>query len=195
MVVTGKSAAQMIAQGVAYIPEDRMRVGAALGLSISDNLIMKQFRQPPLSRGLLLRMRDVSEFAQKLIAAFQVRAAGVHVDIATLSGGNIQKVILARELNPTPALLVAMQPTRGLDIGAADNVRRKLLECCAGGSAILLVSEDLDELFAICHRIAVLHDGELMGIVNASQLDVDQFGLMMAGALKLEVGPMNDKEA
>ena len=183
--IAGKSAEQIIAQGVAYIPEDRMRVGSALGLSVSDNLIMKQFRQPALSRGGMLRLHAIGEFARRLIAAFEVRPASTQSEIGTLSGGNIQKVILAREISANPVVIVAMQPTRGLDIGAAEAIRRRLIACAEQGSAILLISEDLDELFAVCHRIAVIHAGEWMGIVDAQHADVDQFGLMMAGALKL----------
>ena len=183
--VTNQPPKAMIARGVSYIPEDRLSVGSVGGLSVSDNLILKRYRRAPLSRGPLLRFRAIRDFVLRLIAQFGVMAASAEAAVGSLSGGNVQKVILAREISADPDVILAVHPTRGLDVGAAETVRRLLLEQQARGAAILLISEDLDELMDLCNRIAVMHEGEMVGVLDASQTDVDRLGLMMAGALRL----------
>jgi simple sugar transport system ATP-binding protein len=165
-----------------------MGVGLARNLPVSDNLIMKGYRRPPLSSGPFLVRNAISDFAGRLIRAFQIATPSLSTPVRMLSGGNLQKTILAREITagedlaPDQAtLLVAVHPTRGLDVGATESVQRTLLEQRARGTAILLISEDLDELLALSDRIAVMYEGEIMGVVDAAGADVAQLGLMMAG--------------
>ncbi len=180
-----------IRAGVSHIPGDRLGVGLAGNLPVSDNLIMKAFRGQPISSGPFIGKNAIVNFAQSLIKQFQVLTPSHETPARMLSGGNQQKAILAREITAgeelsrdEPSLLVAVHPTRGLDVGATEGVRKMLLEQRAGGVAILLVSEDLDELIALSDRIAVLHGGEVMGIVDSRQADIDELGLMMAGERK-----------
>ena len=165
-------------------------MGLAGNLPVSDNLIMKAFRRPPLSLGLLLSKPAVAHFSERLIKAFDILTPNRETPARNLSGGNQQKAILAREISTGEehgdagaTVLVAVQPTRGLDVGATESVRRALLEQRARGSAILLVSEDLDELLALSDRIAVMHAGRIMGVVTGSETSLEEVGLMMAGEM------------
>jgi simple sugar transport system ATP-binding protein len=139
--VTNRPALQMIRNGVSHIPEDRTHVGTAPNLSLTDNLIMKTFREPPLAKGLTLDHHAARRKAVSLKAEYAIQAPNVDVPTRQLSGGNLQRVILARELSLKPRLLIAMQPTRGLDVGAIEGVQRLLLDQRDAGAAILLVSE------------------------------------------------------
>jgi ABC-type uncharacterized transport system ATPase subunit len=186
--MTGQSSRAFIEAGVSHVPSDRLGMGLAGNLPVSDNLIMKAYRQHPLSSGPFLKNRLINNFAQKLVDAFQVITPNVDTPARMLSGGNQQKAILAREITAgqklsgdAPALLVAAYPTRGLDVGAIETVRRHLLEQRSRGVAILLLSEDLDELLTLADRIAVICEGRIMGIVTPDEADVEQLGLMMAG--------------
>ncbi len=163
-------------------------MGLAGNLPVSDNLIMKGYRRPPLSSGPFLARNAISEFAQRLIQAFQIATPSPTTPVRTLSGGNLQKTILAREITAgqdlsegKSTLLVAVHPTRGLDVGATESVQRTLLEQRAQGTAILLISEDLDELLALSDRIAVMYEGEVMDVVDTAGADVERLGLLMAG--------------
>jgi simple sugar transport system ATP-binding protein len=154
-----------------------------------DNLIMKSYNTPPISKRSFLRSGIITDFVRKLVQAFDVLTPNLETPARNLSGGNQQKAILAREITVGKTttrgdempVLVAVYPTRGLDVGAIETVRRELLEQRANGVAILLVSEQLDELLALSDRIAVMHSGEIMGVVDADGADVDELGLMMAG--------------
>ena len=174
---------RIIQQKVSHIPEDRLGVGLIPDLPVSDNVILKGYRKPPLARGPFLDGSSISGFAERLIAAFDIAAPGPQVPVRLLSGGNLQKTILAREMSAEPDLLVAMHPTRGLDVGATESVRDMLLERRAKGAAILLISEDLDEIIALSDRIAVLYEGEIMDIVAATEVRIEEIGLMMAGVM------------
>jgi simple sugar transport system ATP-binding protein len=176
----------LIAAGLGYIPEDRLRMGSIASLSVRDNLILKAYRQPPLSRGVMLAFRPIRAFAEQLVRHFNVAASNVDVKISTLSGGNIQKVILAREMSAEPKIIVAAHPTRGLDIGATQAMHERLLERVRAGAAMLLISEDLDELLALSDKIAVMCRGEIVGILVADQANLDALGLMMAGRVHTE---------
>jgi simple sugar transport system ATP-binding protein len=163
-------------------------MGLAGNLPVSDNLIMKAYRLPPIASGPFLAPAAIGRFARKLVSQFQVITPGVSTPARLLSGGNQQKAILAREITAgerlsgvDPALLVADHPTRGLDVGAIETVRQTLLEQQQAGTAVLFISEDLDELLAISDRIAVLHGGEIMGVVKPAEVTLDELGLMMAG--------------
>lgn len=176
----------IIDAGVGYVPEDRHHEGIVPGFSIRENLVLKDVARPPFSRGGFLRRRAIDDHAQRLGQRFDIRAAGVHAQAGGLSGGNIQKVILARELVRQPRVLVAVYPTRGLDLGAVEFVHHRLLELKRAGSAILLISEELDELTNLCDRIAVLCGGRLVDTVDARTATRSGLGQLMAG-LDLEV--------
>lgn len=172
---------QAIGAGVAYVPEDRLGTGLAPSLSIADNLVLKQYRRPPIAFGPILRKRRIRAVAESMLAAYDV-TADPSWPVRRLSGGNLQRVMLARELSGPPKVLVAASPTRGLDVGATELVRELLLRAVDGGTAVLLVSEDLDEILDLSDRIGVVYEGRLIGIVNAAGADVEEIGLMMAGA-------------
>jgi simple sugar transport system ATP-binding protein len=167
--------------GVAHVPEDRMHTGLIANMTVSDNLILKGYRRPPLARVGFLIKKAIERFSQRLIQEFEIATPSQQTQIKSLSGGNLQKALLAREITAGGDLMVAVHPTRGLDVGATEWVQRKLLEQRQKGAAILLISEDLDELLAVSDRIAVLYEGQIMGIVPANDARVDEIGLMMAG--------------
>lgn len=167
---------------LAYIPEDRQREGLILGFKLSENFIAKNFRQRPFSIRGFLQARPILDNARQLIQRFDVRAPGAQVEARVLSGGNQQKVVLARELSEQPALIVASQPTRGLDVGATEFVENQILEQRAAGAAILYISTELEEIFNLSDRIAVIHRGQIMGIVRPNEVTPEELGLMMAGS-------------
>ncbi len=185
--ITNRSPREVMDRAVAYIPEDRTGVGLVMGLSVAENLILKSYREPPVSGGLFLDADVIADRAKELMKAYDVMAPDIGTRTGLLSGGNLQKLILAREISSRPALMVAVYPTRGLDIGATEAVRRLLLEQRQAGGAILLISEDLDELLTMSDRIAVLYEGQIMGVVDAEEAGVEELGLMMAGSLEEEV--------
>ncbi|MFZ2360291.1 MAG: ABC transporter ATP-binding protein [Anaerolineae bacterium] len=179
--VTNHTPHQIIDDGLSYVPANRLGTGLAGNLPISSNLILKDYRKEPLSRGPFLNRTSIGQFAQRLIGAFQIATPSAERPVRLLSGGNLQKVILAREITAGKGLLVAVNPTRGLDVGATESVQRTLLEQRAQGAGVLLVSEDLDELLTICDRIAVMYEGRVMGVMPAQDANRDELGLMMAG--------------
>ncbi len=179
--VTGASPAAINGRGVGRVPEDRIGLGLLMELSVAENLILESYRAPRFRRGPFFHPAAVAAFADELIAAYRVRAAHRSVPAKTLSGGNLQKLLLARALAPDPALLVVHQPTRGLDVAATGEVHARLLALRDRGGAVLLLSEDLDEVLALSDHIAVLYEGRLMGIVPADRVRVEELGLMMAG--------------
>jgi simple sugar transport system ATP-binding protein len=181
---TGRTAKHMIEHGVAYVPEDRIKVGAPQTLSIAENLVLRTYRYEPFSKGLLLRKQEIEANAEKLIPEFNIITPSKDAVTRTLSGGNLQKLILARELSGKPKLIVALYPTRGVDVGATEYVRGLLLKQREMGAGILLISEDLEEIFSLSDRIAVLYDGQIMGVVPAESAKIEEIGLMMGGALK-----------
>jgi simple sugar transport system ATP-binding protein len=167
--------------GIAYIPDDRFRRGLAADASIADNLIMGAQRRPPLARGLRLDTSAAARLAKDLVARYQVRTAGVDEQAGALSGGNAQRVVIARELEGERPLIVAAQPTRGIDIAATQFVHDELLRHREQGAAVLLISADLNEVLALSDRIVVLHAGAIAGEVAASEAGPEQLGLWMAG--------------
>jgi simple sugar transport system ATP-binding protein len=179
--MTGRSPRQMVAAGVAHVPEDRIGTGLIPSLDIVDNLILKNYRQPPVAQGPFLNGYAADAFSDRLIEEYNVATPGRTVRVGLLSGGNQQKVLLARELAGEPKLLVAVHPTRGVDIGATEAIHELLMAQRARGAAILLISEDLDELLALSDRIAVLYEGRVMGTVDAATADIAHLGLLMAG--------------
>ena len=179
--VANQEPSKAIASGVAHVPEDRTGVGSAPNMTITENTIMKNYRDEPIGKGWSIDFTKARSHARELKEAYDILAPNVRTMARKLSGGNLQKVILAREITTNPKLMVAMQPTRGLDVGAIESIQRLLLAQREEGTAILLISEELEELLSLSDRIAVMHDGEVMGIVDAENADVNQIGQMMTG--------------
>ncbi len=179
---TNKSPLEIIQSGVSHIPADRIGMGVVGDMAVADNIAMKGYRQPPLTEHGILHPRRILELARRMIETFRIATPSPQTHIKFLSGGNIQKAILAREIDACAGLLVAVYPSRGLDVGATEAVRRRLLEQRDAGRAVLLISEDLEELLTIADRIAVLFEGRVMGILPADTADIETLGLMMAGA-------------
>jgi simple sugar transport system ATP-binding protein len=175
----------LIRRGVGYIPEDRHGMGLVAGASILDNFLLKAYRTPPLARGPFLNYNQAAHDARRLISEFAVHVSRLDAPVGVLSGGNQQRVLLARELSSHPTVLIACSPTRGLDVGAVATIHRLLLEQRQRGGAILLISEDLNELVAVADRIAVIAEGEIAGCVRAEEADASMLGLMMAGGRAL----------
>ncbi len=180
--MTRSSPLDVIHCGVGHIPEDRLGVGVAPHLSVADNLVLKSYRDPGFGRGPVLDRRAVTAYAQRLIAEFGIQAPGPATPVQALSGGNLQRLILAREISQRPRVILGFHPTRGLDIGATEAVHRMLLDQRRAGAATLLISEDLDEVLLLSDRIAVIFGGELTGMVRAGEVSVEEIGLMMGGA-------------
>ncbi len=169
----------IIDAGVSHIPEDRTHVGTAPNLSVTDNLIMKDYRLPPIAKGWSIDGSVARNRAQDLKRAYDIMVPDVDTPARLLSGGNLQRLILAREISSQPKLMIAMQPTRGLDVGAIESVQRLLLGQRDQGAAILLVSEELEELLSLSDRIYVIYEGEIMG--ETKDGDPETIGLMMTG--------------
>jgi general nucleoside transport system ATP-binding protein len=170
-----------IRQGLAHVPEDRTGVGSAPNLTITENTIMKSYREEPIANRLGIDLSKARDHARRLKEKYDILAPSVRTLARKLSGGNLQKVILAREISGNPKVMVAVQPTRGLDVGAIEAVEKLLLEQRATGTGILLISEELEELLALSDRIAVIYGGQIMGVVDADEADIEEIGLMMTG--------------
>jgi general nucleoside transport system ATP-binding protein len=170
-----------IAAGVSYVPEDRLGTAVAPRLPVSSNVVLKSYRRPPVSRGPLLRLGQIRERARRLMERYDVRASSPQVPAWQLSGGNLQKVVLAREFSSEPVLLVAASPTRGLDVAGIETVHEYLREAAAGGVGVLLISEDLDEVLTLADRIIVMFEGRVSGERDAATATPDELGLLMAG--------------
>jgi simple sugar transport system ATP-binding protein len=170
-----------IAAGVAHVPEDRLGTGLAPSLSVTSNAAIKRYRRVPFSRGPFLALGRMHEAALALIHRYDVKTPGPATPARNLSGGNLQKLVLGREFEDEPRVLVVAQPTRGLDVGAIETVHSYLRGAAERGVAILLVSEDLDELRALSDRTLVLYEGEIAGEFEAGEASIDEIGLLMAG--------------
>jgi len=179
--VTGDSPAQRIAAGLAYVPEERKRIGSIAEFSISDNAILES-HATTFSRGGVLNQKAIDAYVDKLVSDYDVKTPNTANPARTLSGGNLQKLILGRELSRAPRLLIAAQPTRGLDVGATEYIHQQLMAARAGGTGILLISEDLDEILALSDRVMVLFEGRIAGTLRSDQADIKTLGLMMGGA-------------
>jgi simple sugar transport system ATP-binding protein len=179
--ITDWPVSKRIEAGLRYIPEERMHDGVIQQFSVSENIILEDHGRRPFSRGIFLDFKAIAARSQELVREFRVKTPDIDTPIKSLSGGNIQKVILARELSNEPKVLIAAQPTRGVDIGATEYIHQRLLDQRGEGTAILLISEDLDEVLALSDRIAVLYEGEIMGVVERQDTTAEELGLMMAG--------------
>jgi general nucleoside transport system ATP-binding protein len=170
--------------GVGHIPEDRHKRGLVMDFTISENMVLQTYYQPPFSKGMRIRYDEMDRYAKRLMQAFDIRAFSEHTLVRTLSGGNQQKVIIAREVERNPDFLIAAQPTRGLDVGAIQFIHHRLLEQREKRKGILLISFELDELLTLSDRIAVIYEGQIVGWVDPRQVTEEELGLMMAGSTK-----------
>ena len=186
--MTNKSPIDLIKTGVSHVPSDRVAMGIVGDMSVASNLAMKEYRKAPLTQYGILHPKRIFNMAKGMIELFMISTPSPHTNVKFLSGGNIQKTILARELGACRGLLIAVYPARGLDVGATESVRKEIIAERDKGKAVLLVSEDLDELISVSDKIAVMSEGAIMGIVDAETADIESLGLMMAGVSLEESG-------
>ncbi len=172
---------ELIEQGLAYISEERFSDGAVKELSVEENMMIEEHGRPPFANGVFLNFSKIAAHTEKLIQDFEIKTPTRQTPLRYLSGGNVQKMIMARELSRKPSVLIAAQPTRGVDIGSTEYIHQRLIAQRQEGTAILLISEDLDEVLNLSDRIAVIFDGRIMGIVDRDDATIEQLGLMMAG--------------
>jgi simple sugar transport system ATP-binding protein len=179
--VTTQSVRARIAAGQAYIPEERMRDGVVREFTVQENLFLHDHAAPAYTHGIFMDLARIAVRARQLVRDFSVKTPRLETPLKSLSGGNIQKLILARELSRQPKVLIAAQPTRGVDVGATEYIHERLMVQRNAGTAILLISEDLDEVMALSDRIAVMYEGQIVGLVPPNT-PVAELGLMMTGA-------------
>ena len=189
--VVGKTPRKITEMQVSHVPEDRHRDGLVLQMTVAENIALQTYYKEPNSKNGILNYNVINEHARELMAEFDVRGAGELVPAKALSGGNQQKAIIAREIDRNPDLLIVSQPTRGLDVGAIEYIRKRLIAERDKGKAVLVVSFELDEILDVSDRIAVIHDGVIHGIVDPAKTNKQELGVLMAGG-KLEKGEEND---
>jgi len=170
-----------VGQKLAHIPEDRAAVGSVPALGVAENLILKRYNRPPISTGWSINFAAVRQNGIRLVEKYKIATPTVDTPVRMLSGGNLQKVILARETSGQPKLMIAVHPTRGLDVGAIEGIHKLLIDLRDQGTAILLISEELDELFSLADRLAVMYEGQIVGETLPERTNIDAIGLMMAG--------------
>lgn len=179
--ITRSSVCRRSKLGLVYIPEDRHHRGVVLDMDVAENIVLNNVGEYPYSRYGLLRKQKINDCAEEAISAYTIKTPGCRIPVGHLSGGNQQKVVLARAMLANPKVIIACQPSRGLDFNATEYVRKKLLDCAREGIAVLLVSSDLDEILELSHRLLVLFSGKVMGDLPNVQVNLDQIGLLMAG--------------
>lgn len=185
--ISSFSTRKITEKGVGHIPEDRHKHGLVLDFSIGDNMVLQSYYHKPFSNGGVLNFPKINEHAERLIQEFDVRTPSVQTLARALSGGNQQKAIIAREVDRDPDLLIAAQPTRGLDVGAIEFIHKRLIDQRNKGKAVLLISLELEEIMNLSDRIAVIHDGQIIDIVKPSETNEEELGLLMAGRRAKEV--------
>ena len=181
------SARERTAMGLTLIPEDRMGMGLVPNTSVVENAMLRNYQFPEYRRGGLLNYAKLEAYTHSLIDRYQVVVADIHHPVNYLSGGNLQKLLLGRELDLNPKVLIAAYPVRGLDVAAAQAVNEIMLEERSKGTAILLVLEDLDDIFRLADRVAVMYDGEIKAVLDVSETDIDSIGALMLGAQRVGV--------
>ncbi len=179
--ITKASAKQRISSGISFIPEDRLKMGLIPAMNMKQNAILKKFKEPKFSTAGILRHKSIKAITEQHVEDHDIKNGGIDLPVAMMSGGNQQKLLVAREIHCEPVLIIAAYPVRGLDIGAAEAINNILLEQSNKGACVLLISEELDEIFEMSDRVAVLCDGKLMGIRNTSETDYEEIGRMMSG--------------
>ena len=178
-----------IQRGIAFVPEDRMGVGLVASLDMVDNAMLRDYDVAPINRKGILNKKEAVRRTEEFVKAHDIKNAGIHKPVSLMSGGNLQKLLIAREINGNPDVLVAAYPVHGLDIGATETIHNILMEQRARGAAILLISEDLEELFELSDNVAALYEGEIMGVVpveNVCQDLYDRVGSLMLGVREEE---------
>ena len=185
--MTNRQPIDLIKKGVSHIPADRGAMGVVGDMSVAENLVMKRYRKDPISHNGVISNSKIAGFAKKMISLFKIATPTSQTMVKFLSGGNIQKTILAREIDSCGGILIAAYPSRGLDVGATEAVRQNLIAQRDNGAAVMLISEELEELLMVADRIAVMCDGKIMGIVQADETNVEELGLMMAGINRRDV--------
>ena len=179
--VTNNSPKELIRKGVAFIPEDRIGVGLISNMDMMGNLILKNYDKAENSKYGILNKKKIKEDAKEIADLYEIKSTGIGKPVKLMSGGNQQKLLVAREISDVPSLIVAVYPVRGVDIGATEAIHRILLEQRRNGAAILLISEDLDEIFSLADTIAVLHNGEINGVIKKCDATYEQIGWLMLG--------------
>lgn len=179
--VTKTSIRSRIEKGVSFIPEDRLSMGLVPEMDLNENMILKHFGWNMFSRKGILKKNEINRVTEEYIQKYEIKTAGAHSGVGLMSGGNQQKLLVAREVNGNPDLLIASYPVRGLDVGATDAIHRILLEESEKGKAILLISEELDEIFQLADRIGVMCDGNMMAILKRDETDYNTVGRLMSG--------------
>lgn len=179
--VAGAAVREIFEAGICNIPEDRQKHGLVMDFTVYENMVLENYRKAPFSKGNRLDFDAIRKFTHELVEKFDVRPTNIHLLARALSGGNQQKVIIAREVTNDPEVLIATQPTRGLDVGAIEFVHKSLVEQRDKGKAVLLVSYELDEILSVSDYIAVIYEGQIVGHVNAKATDENELGLMMSG--------------
>ncbi len=192
--VTNCSPRVITEAGTAHIPEDRQKDGLVLTYPILDNLVLNTYYRPPFARGVLMNEPAIVENAERLVETFDVRTPSIYLPTGKLSGGNQQKVIVARELSRPVRLLIAAQPTRGLDVGSIEFIHSEIVEMRDQGAAVLLVSAELDEIMALSDRIAVMYEGRVVAVLDRAEATREGLGLLMAGSAR-EIERVNAKAA
>jgi ABC-type uncharacterized transport system ATPase subunit len=172
---------RILEAGVGHIPEDRQKHGLILPFTVHDNLVLCTYYRPPFARGVVLQQQTIDSTAETLVKQFDIRTPGINVQAGTLSGGNQQKIIIARELSRPTKLIIASQPTRGLDVGSIEYIHSRIIQKRDEGAAVLLVSPELDEIIALSDRIAVMYKGQIVQILPAAGVNRGYLGLLMAG--------------
>jgi simple sugar transport system ATP-binding protein len=167
--------------GMAHIPEDRLTTGLNLRTNLDENVVVTNYNHEPYSERGFMQLQHVRDLARSLVQKFNIRSARVGEEIHTLSGGNLQKIVLGRELEGSPQFIIANQPTRGVDVGSIEFVHQTLVTARDAGAAILLVSVDLDEILALSDRIAVMYAGRIMGILDSADANEEDIGILMVG--------------
>lgn len=175
-------------KGLAHIPQDRQKFGLVLDFPVNENVVLQTYYKPPYSKNNILKYDKINEFAERIIDEYDVRTPSIHTKTSALSGGNQQKVIIGREVNRSPDLLIAAQPTRGLDVGAIEFIHKKLVEERDKGRAVLLLSFELDEIMNVSDRIAVIFDGKIVADLKPEDTDEQELGLLMAGSKRKKAG-------
>lgn len=193
--VSFASPRQVTEIGVAHVPEDRQRDGLVLSFPITDNIVLNTYYRKPFATGLVVNEEEVRKFTQKVVTEFDIRTPSIMTPVANLSGGNQQKVIVAREFSRPIKLLIASQPTRGLDVGSIEYIHRRIIEKRDEGTAVLVISTELDEIRALSDRIAVMFEGRIIAILPAGQVTKEQLGLLMAGHQPADLLVEEEKEA
>ncbi|TYR82779.1 ABC transporter ATP-binding protein [Priestia megaterium] len=186
--LTALSTRKITEAGVGHIPQDRHKHGLVLDYTIGENIALQTYYQPPLSKSGILNYKEIYKKAKALITEYDVRTPNEYTQARALSGGNQQKAIIAREVDRSPELLIAAQPTRGLDVGAIEFIHRKLIEERDKGRAVLLVSLELDEVMNLSDRIAVIYEGRIVDVVDPKETNEQELGLLMAGGKREKVG-------